>query len=144
MHDPRGIEGTPGSAPGLGLLEYETTIERDKQLRQVRGILATSGVPVSGYEMHMGVTTGAALSRPAIHLDDGRADGALSEDGQIFATYLHGLFEEPQACNALLAWAGLEDPLAADYAALREASIDRLADAMNEHIDMASLLAVMR
>ena len=144
LHDPRGIEGTPGSAPGLGLLEYETTIERDKQLRQVRGILATSGVPVSGYEMHMGVTTGAALSRPAIHLDDGRADGAQSADGQIFATYLHGLFEEPRACSALLAWAGLEDPLAADYAALREASIDRLADALNEHIDMASLLAVMR
>ena len=148
LHDPRGLEGGAGSTPGLGLLDYETTIEPDKQLRQVRGILAGAGfgagVPVSGYEIHMGVSAGPALAHPAVALQDGRADGALSADGQIFATYLHGLFEEPQACNALLAWAGLENPVASDYTAMREASIDRLADALNEHIDIERLLAVMR
>jgi len=144
LHDPRGLEGAPGSQPGLGLLDYETTLESAKQLRQVRGRIIASGARVTGYEIHMGVSTGPALARPAIQLDDGRPDGALSEDGQVLATYLHGLFEEPQACAALLAWAGLSHPAPVDYAALREASIDRLADALSEHLRIDRLLATMR
>ena len=70
---------------------------------------AESGAAIAGYEIHMGVTEGAALTRPAVHLDDGRADGAISADGQILATYLHGLFDTPDACRALLAWAGVRD-----------------------------------
>ncbi len=84
------------------------------------------------------------LARAAIELGDGRRDGALSADGQILATYLHGLFDAPEACAALLAWAGLERPLALDYGALREASIDRLADAMTEHLNLERLLAELR
>jgi len=144
LHDPRGLEGAPGSQPGLGLLDYETTLESAKQLRQVRGRLIASGAHVSGYEIHMGISTGPALAHPVIQFDDGRPDGALSEDGQVLATYLHGLFEEPQACAALLAWAGLSRPAPVDYAALREASIDRLADALSEHLRIDRLLATMR
>jgi len=144
LHDPRGLEGAPGSQPGLGLLDCQTTLGPDKQLRQVRGRLVASGARVSGYEIHMGVSTGTALARPAIQLDDGRPDGALSEDGQVFATYLHGLFDEPQACTTLLAWAGLAQPAAVDYAALREASIDRLADALTGHLQIERMLAAMR
>ena len=144
LHDPRGLEGAPGSQPGLGLLDYETTLESAKQLRQVRGRLIESGARISGYEIHMGVSAGPALARPAIQFDDGRPDGAVSDDGQVLATYLHGLFEEPQACAALLAWAGLSSPAPVDYAALREASIDRLADALSEHLRIDRLLATMR
>ena len=144
LHDPRGLEGSPGGAPGLGLLDYETSLVPDKQLRQVRGRLAVSGARVSGYEIHTGVSTGPALARAAIELDDGRRDGALSADGQVLATYLHGVFDVPEACAALLAWAGLEHPLPLDYGALREASIDRLADAMTEHLNIERLLAELR
>lgn len=144
LHDPRGLEGAPSSQSGLALLDYETTLEPAKQLRQVCGQLAASQAKVSGYEIHMGVSSGPGLARPAIQLDDGRPDGAVSEDGQVLATYLHGLFEHPQACVALLAWAGLSRPAPVDYAALREASIDRLADTLNEHLVIDRLLATMR
>ena len=141
LHDPRGFEGTPGSRPGLGLLDYQTTLEPEKQLREVRGRLALTDALVSGYEIHMGITVGPALEHPAIVLDDGRLDGALSEDGQVLATYLHGLFDEPEACAALLAWAGLQQPQAVAFAKLREASIERLADTLTEHLRIDRLLA---
>ncbi|HKU00077.1 MAG TPA: cobyric acid synthase [Paraburkholderia sp.] len=113
-------------------------------------------VPVSvrGYEIHMGVTRGPALAEPALRIasvdgaaqsaDDGetgtlRADGAQSADGQILATYVHGLFDTPEACAALLRWAGLEAAQRVDYPALREASLERLADTLAASLDMARL-----
>jgi adenosylcobyric acid synthase len=144
LHDPRGLEGAPRSRSGLGALDFETTLEPDKRLREARGRLVLSGARVCGYEIHMGVTTGPALEHPAIVLDDGRTDGALSEDGQVFATYLHGLFDEPEACTALLAWAGMKRPTTSDYASLREASIDRLANMLIEHLQIDRLLALTR
>jgi adenosylcobyric acid synthase len=126
IHDPRGVEGLPGSSPGLGLLELETTLESEKQLRNVSGRLA-SGEPFCGYEIHMGRTPGLAL------------EGARSADGQIFGTYVHGIFDAPAACNALLAWAGLREAGAVDLAALREASLERLADCFESEIALEVL-----
>ena len=139
VHDPLGLEGTAGSSAGLGLLAFSTELAAEKQLRNVRGHLALDNAQVMGYEIHAGVTTGAALERPAVHLDDGRSDGAQSADGQIFATYLHGLFESPAACSALLHWAGVQDVQAVDYHALRERDIERLADLVENHLDTAYL-----
>ncbi|MEE4634996.1 cobyric acid synthase [Pseudomonas alliivorans] len=135
MHDPLGLEGAAGSSPGLGLLAMSTVLESEKQLRNVRGRLTLEGAEVSGYEIHAGVTTGAALEQAAVRLDDGRCDGAQSTDGQILGTYLHGLFESPAACSALLRWAGLRDVQAVDYHALRERDIERLADLVEKHLD---------
>ena len=143
LHDPQGLEGAPGSVDGLGYLDFETTLETAKQLRQVRGTLAEGGAAIHGYEIHMGVTLGPALTRPAVQLDDGRVDGAISADGQILATYLHGLFDAPEACRALLAWAGVRDAQAQDYAALREASLERLADTCEAHLDLAALFGAL-
>lgn len=139
LHDPRGLEGRPASLDGLGYLDFETTLAPAKQLRQVRGTLADGGAALTGYEIHMGVTEGPALARPAVRLDDGRTDGAVSADGQILATYLHGLFDAPQACRALLAWAGVHEARAQDYAALREVSLERLADTLQAHLDLPAL-----
>jgi adenosylcobyric acid synthase len=141
LHDPIGLEGATGSVPGLGLLDFETTFESEKRLERVEGRLRIgAGAKVSGYEIHRGVTTGPAMRSPALDLA-GRPDGALSDDGQILATYVHGLFDEPQACQELLAWAGLEQPLAMDYRALREQSLERLADSMRGHLDVDALLS---
>ncbi len=141
--DPLGVEGAAGSSGGLGLLEIYTTLERTKTLRRVEGELLPGGESVRGYEIHMGVSRGAALERPLVQLAD-RADGARSADDQIRATYLHGLFDEGSACAALLAWAGLEDARPVDYIARRERDIDRLADAVEAHLDVPQLLRLCK
>ena len=135
VHDPLGLEGAPGSSDGLGLLAFSTQLEAEKQLRNVRGRLALENAEVSGYEIHAGVTSGPALEQPAVRLEDGRCDGALSADGQIIGTYVHGLFESPAACSALLRWAGLRNVQSVDYHALRERDIERLADLVENHLD---------
>ncbi|MFP8981608.1 cobyric acid synthase CobQ, partial [Pseudomonas aeruginosa] len=141
-HGPLGLEGGAGSRAGRGLLALETTLEADKQLRNVQGRLSLEDAPLSGYEIHAGVTRGEALARPAVVLDDGRADGARSVDGNVMGTYLHGLFESTAACSALLRWAGLREVQAVDYQALRERDIERLADLVERHLDTGRLLAL--
>jgi adenosylcobyric acid synthase len=148
LHDPQGLEGAPGSQPGLGVLDCETTLEAEKQLRNVTGRLALPGAPkFTGYEIHMGVTanmtTSPALARPAVHFDGGREDGTISADNQVFATYCHGLFDQPEALITLLAWAGMEDARHVDYTARREADLDRLADAVEAALDWEKLGASM-
>jgi len=144
VHDPQGIEGEPGSSDGLGWLQMETTLEARKQLRRVEGKLVLGDARVSGYEIHCGVSRGAALGQPASWFGTGEPDGALTPDGQILGTYLHGLFDEPQALAALLGWAGLRDAAPLDMHALREASIDRLADAVEAHLDISALQRLLQ
>ncbi|WP_111496088.1 cobyric acid synthase [Marinobacter bohaiensis] len=137
--DPDGLEGEPGNSEGLGLLPLNTRMVAGKQLREVSGELRLPDgddmAPLSGYEMHNGVTTGAALERPILNLD-GRPDGAVSDDGQIMGTYVHGLFDRPEACDALLAAWGLRGEAAAvDYQQHRLAQLDRLADHLDQQLD---------
>ncbi|MDD2759494.1 MAG: cobyric acid synthase [Methylomonas sp.] len=136
IHDPNGIEGQAGSVEGLGMLDMETLMQPDKCLRHVTGTFASQNVPVKGYEIHMGRSHGSALSRPLFKLD-GEHDGAISADELVAGSYLHGLFDLPEACNALLAWAGHWQHNAVDFEAVREAGIDRVADAWAEHCDFA-------
>lgn len=141
IHDPLGLEGAAGSADGLGLLSMHTTLAAEKQLRNTRGQLF-DGTPVRGYEIHAGETAGAALAQPAMTLTHG-PDGARSADGQILGSYLHGLFEEPRACSALLRWAGVRDAAQIDHNARREQSIDALADAVEAHLDTDRLAELL-
>jgi adenosylcobyric acid synthase len=143
LDDPHGVEGAAGAAPGLGLLEVETTITPRKRLERAAGHLAFAAAAVTGYEIHMGVTTGAGLDRPAAWLGT-RPDGALSPDGRVLGTYLHGLFDHPEARDALLRWAGLDAEPSPDYRAVREAHIDRLADAVSEGLDLERIAAHFR
>ena len=142
--DPEGIEGPSGESVGLGWLKLHTVLHAEKQLRNVSGRLTLDEACVRGYEIHMGQSAGVALDRPALRLDDGRADGAVSIDGQILGTYVHGLFEEPSACAALLRWAGLAAPLGLDHARRREEMLDRLADAVETSLDISRLLPKVR
>jgi len=138
--DPAGLEGPGGESAGFGWLDFETVLEPQKQLRNVGGRLTFGHTAVRGYEIHAGVSTGPALHSPALMLHDGRPDGALTADGQILGTYLHGLFDGAAACAALLRWMGIHDPPPFDHAALREQSIDRLADVLERHLNLTSLL----
>lgn len=134
IHDPYAIEGDAGSSLGLGWLDMETTLERTKQLKQISGHLAFTDAQVAGYEIHMGVTTGAALNTPALYLEN-RPEGAMSPDQQIAGTYLHGLFDHKEACAAWLAWAGLQAGLHFDYEEFKNDELNRLADCVEQHLD---------
>ncbi len=142
LADPHGLEGAAGESEGLGLLDLRTVLEPEKQLCNVSGRLALEDAPVSGYEIHAGVTEGPALANPAVRLSDGRADGALSDDGQVMGTYLHGLFESSASSAALLRWAGLREVQHIDYHALRERDIERLADQVEAYLDTEKLRAL--
>jgi len=138
--DPDGVEGAPGVTSALGLLDIDTTLTKDKRLEQVSGHCAfadenadgNADARVAGYEIHMGISHGAALARPVFLLaddDQERPEGARSADDQILGSYLHGLFDHPEACAALLRWAGLQTDNTVDLGQLREHSLDRIADA---------------
>jgi adenosylcobyric acid synthase len=128
VSDPGGVEGEAGTTAALALLDLDTELTGEKRLAQVQGQCAFADAGVAGYEIHMGVSRGSALANPAFRID-GRDEGAISTDGQILGSYLHGMFDHPQACNALLRWAGLDSNASVDTAQLREASLDRIAEA---------------
>ena len=138
IHDPDGLEGTAASCQGMGFFDMTTTLAPDKQLRNVQGALALDNAVVTGYEIHMGVTTYHSEYEPAVRLAHG-TDGAMSHDGLILGTYLHGIFESPAACTTLLTWAGLNNVESFDYHAIHEAAINRLADTIEQHMDTEQL-----
>lgn len=143
INDLQALEGEAGSSEGLGWLDMETTLMPEKRLAQVQARLSFADAAVCGYEIHMGVSNGLALSRPAL-LVDGAPEGALSEDNQIAGTYLHGLFDHAAACTAWLQWAGLVSTGPQfDYEQLREAGLDRLADSVEQHLDWDRLKAYL-
>lgn len=130
ISDPHGVEGQAGDSDGLGLLDITTELTQEKRLQQVTGVCAfnSSTAQVNGYEIHMGITYASNDTQPVFTIN-GEDEGARSPDDLILGTYLHGLFDHPEACAALLAWAGLESEHKVDLAALRELSLDRVADA---------------
>ncbi len=138
IHDPDAIEDHSGGCAGFGFLEMTTKLLGEKQLRNVQGHLLIDDAAVQGYEIHSGISHGIALDRPAVELGGGH-DGAISKDGQILGTYLHGLFESTAACDALLNWAGLNNSRTTDYAQRCDAEIDRFTDAVEQHLDMKAI-----
>ncbi|MGC8119812.1 cobyric acid synthase [Marinobacter sp. VGCF2001] len=151
VEDPEGLEGETGRTVGLGLFDMSTRMVPGKQLKEVTGVLGSAlcavadNITLTGYEMHNGITEGSALTRPFSVLDS-RADGAVSADGQIAGTYVHGLFDAPAACDAILAWAGLnrENGRAVDYQAHRLQQLDRLADQVDQCLDKERLRRLLQ
>ncbi|WP_200940882.1 cobyric acid synthase [Methylobacterium sp. Leaf113] len=141
IDDPHGIEGEARSVAGLGLLDIETVMTPVKHLSAVTGTSLPDAVAFSGYEMHVGDTTGPDTARPAIRLRDGRHDGAISADGRVTGTYVHGLFADDRQRGAWLARLGAA-PSGLAYEAGIEAVLDRLADHLEAHVSCDALLAL--
>jgi adenosylcobyric acid synthase len=139
--DPDGIEGPPATAQGLGLLDVTTVLAGDKRLEPVSG--EAGGAPFSGYEMHMGVTTGPDCARPFARLADGTPEGAVSPDARVIGTYAHGLFADDRQRSAWLTRLGA-GPAAVAHDALIEDTLDRLAAHLAAHVDLDRLLALSR
>lgn len=137
IDDPEAIEGPAGTTPGLGLLDFETRLEQGKQLHRVIGRLILPGMApadLRGYEIHCGRSFGPALDRAPLQLDQRGGDGALSADGQILGSYVHGLFDHPEAQKTILAWAGLTDAPIVAIDELREQQLERLADSLEQNL----------
>ncbi|MGQ7262625.1 cobyric acid synthase [Vreelandella sp. V005] len=142
VDDPDGLEGQPGKVAGLGLLPLTTRMVPGKQLRNVSGVLVGETTTTTGYEIHNGISEGPALDRPLFDIN-GRPEGSVSEDGQIIGTYLHGLFDHPEACHALLKQLGLSDGEQSDYQAHRERELDRLADMLEAYVDIEAVIRLI-
>lgn len=134
ISDPHGVEGEAGESDGLGLLDVATELTQDKRLQQVQGVCAfgqSKQARVTAYEIHMGLTYASHDTSPAFMID-GQDEGSRSQDDQVMGTYLHGLFDHPEACQAILQWAGLSSEQTPDLHQLREHSINRIADACED------------
>ncbi|MFC3529728.1 cobyric acid synthase [Paracoccus mangrovi] len=134
IHDPDGHDGAPGSDAGLGLLDVETHMAAEKRLTRITG--CALGQPIEGYEIHLGRTAGPDSARPFAHIP--APDGAISADGRVAGTYLHGLFSDNAFRAAWLAQAGVASAL--DYGAGVDQVLDRLAAHLETHLDIEQML----
>ena len=139
--DPDAIEGPPATVEGLGLVDVVTTLSAEKRLEPVRGA-TNDGAPFAGYEMHMGVTEGPDRARSFARLEDGSAEGAVSADGRVIGTYVHGLFADDRQRAAWLA--RFRGTASVTYDALIDATLDDLAALLAAHLDLDRLLTLAK
>jgi adenosylcobyric acid synthase len=128
VRDPHGIEGSVKEAAGLGLLDIETVMEPEKTVRNSTARSVRFDEALSGYEIHLGRTTGPDCSRPAIRLN-GKPDG--------------GLFGAPGFRRKFLGSLGVEAS-GVDHRAVVEAALDEIAAELEKHLDIDAILAVAR
>ena len=140
--DPDGIEGKPGSVPGLGLLDLSTTMTPDKRVTRTTALHPASNTRVSGYEIHLGRTDGPDRARPMFTVN-GQPEGAVRADGRVMGSYLHGMFSEDAFRRAFLAGLG-GTPGTTSYDATVEDTLNALADHLAAHVDCDSLLRLSR
>ncbi len=144
VRDPLGLEGSAGVAPGLGLLDIETELIPDKTVREVAVEHRASGTAGRAYEIHLGVSDGPDRARAPFSVG-GQPEGARSADGKVVGTYLHGvLTSDPLRRAWLETLAG--EPLAVgeSYEPAVEATLDRLAEHLERHLAIATLLELAR
>lgn len=141
--DPDGLEGPPGTTAGLGLLDIETTLAAPKTVRPATGVHLATGETVTGYEIHLGRTTGPGTGHPFMRIER-RRDGAVSADGRIMGCYLHGLFTADGFRRRFLEALTGRARAATAYTARVEAALDALAGHVEAHVPLDRLLAIAR
>lgn len=137
IRDPHGIEGPAGEIDGLGLLDLETTLTTRKALRRVQG--NALGRAFEGFEMHMGETDGPACMRPFAILEGNRRDGAISADGRIMGSYVHGALASTGLRAVILQQLGSVSD-GQDHAAAVDAALDAIAAELESRLDIEGLL----
>lgn len=140
ISDPKGIEGPAGEMEGLGLLAVETMMTPEKRLARVSGRHLATGAAVEGYEIHIGQTDGPDRARPFFEVE-GRPEGAISADGRVMGSYLHGVFSADGFRAAFLGALGAEASNTC-YQEGVETTLDALADHLEAHLDCDGLIAL--
>lgn len=152
IHDPKGIEGEAGTSKGLGYLSIDTELHVEKQLTHSQGELqlshdpkgpSTSKVRIKGYQIHVGNSIRAKDCAVFAKLDNGELEGCVSHDNQVAGSYLHGLFDCPDALQQIIAWAGAETEKLDTYEQQQERELDRLADACMAHLDWPKIKTII-
>lgn len=145
LSDPDGVEGPPGEIEGLALLDVATVIGVEKSLCERKAQELTTDRPVTGYEMHMGRTTGPGLQKPMIRFTDtGENDGAVSADGRVLGSYMHGIFSDDDFRRAYLSRFRADREAGPAYEKQVEDTLDALADHLEEHAEIDAILAAFR
>ena len=146
VSDPYGIEGEKGESDALGLLDCVSQLHQEKTLSNIQACLLfdEETIQTTCYEIHCGETQ--SNEQPFARLADQRIDGAISSDKQIMGTYLHGIFDQPEVANKLLAWAGLinhdaEKEIQVSKYQQQEIELDRLANVLEQHLDLNQLFS---
>ncbi|AIS57129.1 cobyric acid synthase [Vibrio coralliilyticus] len=136
ISDPLGVESVAGESQGLDYLPVSTELTKEKALTIVSGVLQLNNqtAPVKGYEIHVGRSLGDGTS--PVSLESGSSDGAISDCNQIFGTYLHGILDNPQALALICQWAGAESIAPIDHQQNQENAINRIADAVEQHMKL--------
>ena len=142
--DPDGIEGRPSEAEGLGLLDVVTVIRGDKTLKETTGSEVETGEKIIGYEMHIGKTSGPGLKKPWVRLDDGRNDGAVSNDGRVRGTYIHGLFSSDAFRHSILDRVLPGSIQGVSYNTQVDSTLNALAEHIEKYLDLDELLSVAK
>ncbi|WP_095087428.1 cobyric acid synthase [Mesorhizobium sophorae] len=142
VHDPNGIEGSVTEAEGLGLLDVETMMEPEKTVRNVSARSVQFDLPLEGYEIHLGRTTGPDTMRPSAIIN-GVEDGAVSADGKVIGTYMHGLFGADGFRGKFLESLGIKGG-GIDYRAEVERALDEVAAELETHLDCDAIFALAR
>ena len=142
VRDPHGIEGDITEAEGLGLLDVETVMAPEKVVRNTSARSVPFDVPLEGYEIHLGETSGPDCLRPSSVID-GRPEGAVSADGRVLGTYLHGLFTSDAFRRAYLARLGVSGS-SVSYREAVDAALDSIAEKLEQAVDIEKLFAAAR
>lgn len=137
IDDPEGVDGRPGKVDGLGLLDVHTVMAGEKRVTLTEAVTRDGNLPVSGYEIHMGRTTGADCTRAWLSIN-GRPEGAASADGRVKGSYLHGLFSSDAFRASVLASLGHESQ--AGYEDGVDETLDKLAEHLERYMDLDQLL----
>ena len=143
IEDPAGIEGPAGGVDGLGLLDVVTVLTGEKHLTAVTGRTVADGTAFRGYEMHMGRTEGPDCARPLVDFGDGRVDGAVSDDGLVKGTYVHGIFADNGQRGAWLGRLGAGGA-SLDHDGMIEETLDAFAAHLEAHVDIDRLITLAR
>ena len=141
--DPAGVEGPPGIADGLALLDVATDLTADKRLDRRRRHAPPTAGPSPATRCTWAGPTGPDRARPFATLADGRPKAPSPPDGRVLGTYVHGLFADDAQRAAWLARLGAR-PSGLAYEAGVEAALDGLARHLEAHLDLDRLLSLAR
>lgn len=148
LRDPLGLENQQANteSSGFGFIPMKTVLEENKQLRQRQGALNLDNhvSQLTGYEIHSGVSRFSNKVNHFATLENDEKEGFISEDNNIIGTYLHGVFDHPEALNTLLEWAGVSQAHHFDYDQFRDSEINRLADSAEQNINIDELIKTCR
>ena len=160
LSDPDHVEAG-GTVRGMGLLPVDTVFAAEKTRTRVTGTFGKvdgvlselSEIPVEGYEIHMGDTTGRNDVSPMTAIEDFVRQDGLKPDGaqrgNVYGTYIHGVFDREEVAKAVIRGLGrqkgvdTEHITGIDFQTFKESQYDILADALRKHMDMKKIYEIL-